>query len=75
MRFRYDAVALLQYRNGLFSSIATTPFLTLTLDLQHDRGPTRLKLGGEGSVMGFLRAELGISAETVSLNVWRMIWI
>ena len=36
------------------------PFLTITLELQRDQGPTWLKLTGEEGVKDFLRAELGI---------------
>jgi hypothetical protein len=36
------------------------PFLTITLELQRDQGPTWLKLTGEDGVKDFLRAELGI---------------
>lgn len=36
------------------------PFLTITLELQRDQGPTWLKLTGEDGVKNFLRAELGI---------------
>jgi len=36
------------------------PFLTITLELQHDQGPTWLKLTGNDGVKDFLRAELGI---------------
>ena len=37
------------------------PFLTITLELHRDRGPTWLKLTGEkNGVKDFLRAELGI---------------
>ena len=35
------------------------PFLTITLELQRDHGPTWLKLTGEDGVKDFLRAELG----------------
>ncbi len=35
------------------------PFLTITLELQRDQGPTWLKLTGEEGVKDFLRAELG----------------
>ncbi len=36
------------------------PFLTITLELQRDQGPTWLKLTGNDGVKDFLRAELGI---------------
>lgn len=36
------------------------PFLTLTLELQHDQGPVWLKATGKDGVKEFLRAELGI---------------
>jgi hypothetical protein len=36
------------------------PFLTLTLELQHDQGPVWLKATGNDGVKEFLRAELGI---------------
>ncbi|TMI15297.1 hypothetical protein E6H35_02670 [Candidatus Bathyarchaeota archaeon] len=36
------------------------PFLTLTLELHRNQGPTWLKLTGENGVKEFLRAELGI---------------
>jgi hypothetical protein len=36
------------------------PFLTLTLELQHDQGPIWMKATGEDGVKDFLRAELGI---------------
>ena len=36
------------------------PFLTITLELQRDQGPTWLSLTGEDGVKDFLRAELGI---------------
>src|SRR5713101_635767 len=36
------------------------PFLTITLELQRDQGPTWLKLTGEDGVKDFLRGELGI---------------
>jgi hypothetical protein len=37
------------------------PFLTLTLESQHDQGPIWLRASGEDGVKDFLRAELGIS--------------
>ena len=36
------------------------PFLTITLELPRDQGPTWLKLTGKEGVKDFLRAELGI---------------
>src|SRR5712664_808896 len=36
------------------------PFLTLTLELQHDQGPIWLKASGKDGVKDFLRAELGL---------------
>ncbi len=36
------------------------PFLTLTLELQHDQGPMWLKLTGKDGVKDFLQAEFGI---------------
>jgi len=36
------------------------PFLTLTLESQHDQGPIWLKVSGRDGVKDFLRAELGI---------------
>jgi hypothetical protein len=36
------------------------PFLTLTLESQHDQGPIWLKITGENGVKDFLRAEFGI---------------
>ena len=36
------------------------PFLTLTLELQHDQGPIWLKVSGKDGVKDFLRVELGI---------------
>jgi hypothetical protein len=36
------------------------PFLTLTLELQHDQGPIWLRATGRNGVKDFLRAELGI---------------
>src|SRR5712664_1922817 len=36
------------------------PFLTLSLESQHDQGPIGLKATGEDGVKNFLRTELGI---------------
>jgi hypothetical protein len=36
------------------------PFLTITIELQRDQGPTWLKLTGKDGVKDFLRTELGI---------------
>lgn len=36
------------------------PFLTFTLELQHDQGPVWMKATGRDGVKDFLRAELGI---------------
>jgi hypothetical protein len=36
------------------------PFLTLSLELQHDQGPIWLKVSGKDGVKNFLRTELGI---------------
>ena len=36
------------------------PFLTLTLELQHDHGPIWLRATGTDVVKDFLRVELGI---------------
>ena len=60
MRFPHD--------KGLFTTISEwatlenlcCPFLTLTLELHQDRGPTWLKATGIEGVKEFLRAELGI---------------
>jgi hypothetical protein len=60
MRFPHD--------NSLFTAISEwatleqlcCPFLTLTLELQHDQGPVWLKASGSEGVKDFLRTELGI---------------
>ncbi|TMI08893.1 hypothetical protein E6H34_03640 [Candidatus Bathyarchaeota archaeon] len=36
------------------------PFLTLTIESQHDQGPIWLRVSGRDGVKDFLRAELGI---------------
>jgi len=36
------------------------PFLTLTIESQHDQGPIWLRVSGRDAVKDFLRAELGI---------------
>ena len=44
------------------------PFLTLSLELQHDQGPIWLKVSGRDGVKDFLRAELGISVGSVRVR-------
>ncbi len=57
------------FNPSLFESIAELallehlcyPFLEIELDLSKDKGPIWVRLTGDSSVKGFLRAELGIS--------------
>ena len=60
MRFPHDTLLFTAVSEWAILEHLCCPFLTLTLELQHDRGPIWLKLSGNDYVKDFLRAELGI---------------
>ncbi len=60
MRFPNDSVLFTELSEWATLEQLCCPFLTLTLELQLDQGPTWLKLTGKDGVKDFLRAEMGI---------------
>ena len=60
MRFPNDSVLFTELSEWATLEQLCCPFLTLTLELQPDQGPTWLKLTGKDGVKDFLRAEMGI---------------
>ena len=60
MRFPNDIALFKEISEWAILEKLCCPFLTLTMELQHDHGPTWLKLTGRHGVKAFLRAEIGI---------------
>ena len=60
MRFPNDSVFFTELSEWATLEQLCCPFLTLTLELQLDQGPTWLELTGKNGVKDFLRVEMGI---------------
>ena len=60
MRFAYDTLFFRTISEWATLEHLCCPFLTLALELQHERGPIWLKISGKEGVKDFLRTELGI---------------
>jgi hypothetical protein len=59
-RFPNDGLLFVALSEWITLEQLCCPFLTLSLESQHDQGPIWLKATGEDGVKSFLRAELGI---------------
>jgi hypothetical protein len=60
MRFPHDTSLFTAISEWATLEHLCCPFLTLTLELQHYKGPIWLKISGDDGVKAFLRTELGI---------------
>ena len=60
IRFSHDTVLFTALSEWTILEQLCCPFLTLTLESQHDQGPMWLKASGSGGVKNFLRTELRI---------------
>ena len=69
MRFPNDSVLFKEISEWATLEHLCCPFLTVTLELQPDQGPTWLKLTGRDGVKEFLRAEIGSQTLTARTRV------
>jgi hypothetical protein len=60
LRFPHDRMLFTALSDWATLEQLCCPFLTLTLELEHDQGPMWLKAIGNDGVKDFLRTELGI---------------
>jgi hypothetical protein len=60
IRFQYDRLLFKELSEWATLERLCCPFLTLTLELEHDQGPMWLNATGDNGVKAFLRTELGI---------------
>jgi hypothetical protein len=60
MRFPHDTSLFTAISEWATLEHLCCPFLTLTMELQHDKGPIWLNISGDDGVKAFLRTELGI---------------